>query len=256
MEKMLYCLLEIRGYPSCYLFACADDKEQYIHLLVRYKNRLPAELYAYLVLDNRALILIGAAEERTISEYMRRVSLSYSRYFRKRYAMSAKTLFKKRYQKTFFSEKDLPRTVKYLHDSPRRMRLVKPEQTYPYSSEGEYEKLQPLIDAMKIRRMMKYAQPRKMMHPKMPSRDLYRVSEEAPLLKAGDSGRNSNNKARDEAVKNQIRAVMNRCASKKDMAKDLYRIGVRYDLSLRELAKLSGVSRSTLSRWFRKLKEC
>lgn len=90
------------------------------------------EILAYCLMQNHFHLLIYQVEQGALSQFMKSLMSSYSRYFNLRYKRSG-SLFENRFKSALISNDTyLMHISRYIHLNPRRWRL------YPHSSIGVY----------------------------------------------------------------------------------------------------------------------
>ncbi|MBQ5960560.1 MAG: hypothetical protein IJL53_07885 [Firmicutes bacterium] len=144
-------LVLVQGPHKSEIFENGLKKLHYIGLLQKYYQEGKIRLYAYCFFDNEAYFMIGE-EEDTVSEFMRRIGISYVHWYNSTYQKEG-PLFRGRYV-SYPVEDDITciRLIRYIHQLPVKRDLAKYMDLYPYSSYAEYVRDKTaVIDTAKMR---------------------------------------------------------------------------------------------------------
>ncbi len=127
-----------RGINRQNIFEEENDYEQFIKILKDVKKEKAFEIYTYCLMSNHVHLLIHENEIGDISNIMQRLLTRYAGWYNKKYLRSG-TLFGDRY-KSEPVEKDsyLLSLVRYIHQNPKKARLVTKLEDYPWSSYCDY----------------------------------------------------------------------------------------------------------------------
>jgi len=137
VEEGLY-LVTTRGGQVDPLFRGDSDRDAYMDLLAKYKDRYGFKLFSYVLMPSFIHLLLELMAETTISEIMHAMNSTYTKYYNGRYKRNGH-LFKGRF-KAAVVEKDtyLSDLTRYIHLVPRAGNSdVKPED-YKWSSYSHY----------------------------------------------------------------------------------------------------------------------
>lgn len=134
-ENAIYHVIA-RGNNREEIFLDAEDKDKYLELLVKYKQKYGFELLAYVLMDNHVHLLICIAQI-SISKIMQGIQQTYTQYFNKKY-QHVGHVFQQRY-KAFLCNSDsyLLSLVCYIHQNPSRAKLSD-RLNYKWSSHRDY----------------------------------------------------------------------------------------------------------------------
>ncbi len=126
-----------RGNQRQKTFRSFTDYQKYLQFLEKYKDRYPFFLYAYVLMTNHVHLLIEMRDT-PLSKILQGINQSYTMYFNRKYR-TVGHLFQGRY-KAILCDRDayLLSLVKYIHHNPIRTKMVKPLETYPWSSHHAY----------------------------------------------------------------------------------------------------------------------
>ncbi len=137
----------LRGINRQDIFECPEDYLLFLrileHLVYRHDDRgavLPSlcTIYAYCLMNNHVHLLIREREE-NISEIMKRVGVSYVRYYNGKYERKG-PLFEDRFRSEAVNSIEYFMTLlRYIHQNPVKSGLVREVRDYQWSSWSEYE---------------------------------------------------------------------------------------------------------------------
>lgn len=132
-----------RGNEKKVVFKDGGDFEEYMKLVLRYKDRYSCRVYGWCLMDNHVHMVV---ESKSLSKFMHGLNLSYAKYFRYKYK-GAGHLWQDRY-KSFAIQKDeyLINCISYIEYNSVRANMVLRPEDYPWSSYksrilGEKDKL-------------------------------------------------------------------------------------------------------------------
>lgn len=127
----------VRGINKMPIFLDKYDYEKFIGTLVRMKAEGEYRLYAYCLMKNHVHLLIKEEGE-PLSRTMKRIGVSYSYYFNKRYDRVGH-LFQGRFRSENIETDDyLLSCIRYIHNNPVAAGLVPEPSQYPWSSYNIY----------------------------------------------------------------------------------------------------------------------
>lgn len=114
----------VRGVNRQLIFECDNDFRKFISELEDNVETAGATLYAYCLMENHVHILLKEGEE-TISEMMRRIEISYVKYFNKKYERVG-PLYQGRFcSRPVENDGDFERVLKYIELNPAKAGLAK-----------------------------------------------------------------------------------------------------------------------------------
>lgn len=127
----------LRGVNRMNIFLNHDDKAKFLEILGDMNSEGEYTLYGYCIMDNHVHLLIK--EERDpISRTMKRICISYSYYFNKKYERVGH-LFQDRFRSERIESEDyLLACIRYIHNNPVKAVLVKEPSDYEWSSYNVY----------------------------------------------------------------------------------------------------------------------
>ena len=142
--------VRVYGYRNCPVFLRERDKNIYISRICHYREQTGIRVYAYLIEDNTAHLVVETRAKGQLADFMKRLGISYSRYFRSHYAVDHVRIFRDRYTSEKITDRrKLIGLVRLLHrDKGKKIR--------PYSSYREYSRLYPGIDTKPILDELRY----------------------------------------------------------------------------------------------------
>ena len=120
------------------LFQCDEDKDYYLSLLKRYKEKYHCKIYAYCLMTNHVHIYINPCGY-DISSFMHSLNTAYVTYFNKKYKRHGH-LFQGRFASTIVDNITYSLTLTaYIHNNAKDIPAYSgKEETYPHSSYGIY----------------------------------------------------------------------------------------------------------------------
>ena len=120
------------------LFQCDDDKDYYLSLIKRYKEKHKCSIYAFCLMDNHTHLFINP-KGFDISTFMHCLNSAYVSYFNRKYNRHGH-LFQGRFASTIVdSEAYIFSLSAYIHNNPKDIEGYNGrEYLYPYSSYGIY----------------------------------------------------------------------------------------------------------------------
>jgi len=129
-----------RGNNRENIFRENGDKEKYLDLLKKYKDKYDFLIYAYVLMDNHLHLLIEVRDI-PLSGIMQGLQLSYTQYFNKIYGRVGH-VFQQRYKAVLCGKDDYLLTlIKYIHGNPVKAGLS-PSLDYKWSSHRDYLKVE------------------------------------------------------------------------------------------------------------------
>ncbi|MFQ5851068.1 MAG: transposase [Candidatus Binatia bacterium] len=128
--------ITVRGNNRRPLFRDVEDKNRYLQLLRRYRDRFGCRLYAYVLLSNHLHLLIQTPNA-NVSKFMQGLGTSYASYFNRKYKARG-TLFEGRYKSHLVAKNYLSEISSYIHCYCLQKGLKKGWRDYPWSSYRVY----------------------------------------------------------------------------------------------------------------------
>lgn len=130
----------VQGINKKYIFEKNIDKEEYLSLLLRYKDNFKIMLLAYCIMDNHVHILIYTDEVYEMSQYMRVVNSKFARDYN-RSIDRVGYVFRDRFNSQYIDTREyLLKCLNYIHMNPVKAKIVKTPQEYKYSSYNNFIK--------------------------------------------------------------------------------------------------------------------
>ncbi|EOD00300.1 transposase [Caldisalinibacter kiritimatiensis] len=106
-----------RGNNGDYILKEDKDKESYLQLIKKYKERYGFKLFAYCIMDNHVHMLIER-ENTSLSKIMQGIQQSYTQRYNKKYNRKGH-VFQQRYKAELCNKDDyLLQLIKYIHMNP------------------------------------------------------------------------------------------------------------------------------------------
>ena len=132
MKNSSFFHIMVQGINKEYIFNNAKDKEKYLKLI--YENNENIRIMAYCIMDNHAHILIFADDIAKMELWMKKVNISYARYYNKKNDRVG-YVFRNRYKSQIIkTKKHLYLAIKYIHINPVKALICKKEEDYEFSS--------------------------------------------------------------------------------------------------------------------------
>ena len=119
------------------IFIDGDDNSRFLDTLIKMKSQGEYTLYAYCLMKNHAHLLIKE-EGDSLSRTMKRIGVSYSYYFNKKYDRVGH-LFQDRFRSERIETDDyLLSCIRYIHNNPVKASIVNEPSNYKWSSYNIY----------------------------------------------------------------------------------------------------------------------
>lgn len=129
-----------QGINKEYIFNNNYQKQEYINLMKKYKEKQEIKIIAYCIMDNHAHILMHSHDINEISQYMKKLNGAYGLYYNKTNERVG-FVYRNRYQSQFITDIDyLKKCIKYIHMNPVKANIVNDASQYRYSSYHQYIK--------------------------------------------------------------------------------------------------------------------
>jgi REP element-mobilizing transposase RayT len=129
----------LRGNSGRDIFIDDEDRHRFLNILTDKKKDNEFVLYAYCLMDNHIHLLLKENKD-NISHIMKRIGTAYAVYFNKKYQQNGH-LFQDRFKSEVIeAEPYLLAVIRYIHNNPLKVRLVKLPEDYKWSSYSEYLK--------------------------------------------------------------------------------------------------------------------
>lgn len=128
----------VQGINKKFIFEKSIEKEEYLSLLLKYKENFKIILLAYCIMDNHVHLLIYTDEVYEMSEYMRIVNSKFARDYNKAFDRVG-YVFRDRFNSQYIDTKDyLQKCLNYIHMNPVKANIVKKPSEYKYSTYNDY----------------------------------------------------------------------------------------------------------------------
>ena len=127
----------LRGINRQNIFEDREDNQKFLDVLQRYKEISAYSLYAYCLMGNHVHLLLQVGVE-PMAHFMRRICGSYVYWYNKKYERIG-NLFQDRFKSEPVEDNEYFLTVlRYIHQNPCKVGLVKELGHYNWSSYGSY----------------------------------------------------------------------------------------------------------------------
>lgn len=222
----------LRGYHHFPLFQEAEDKEHYISLIYRFRKKTGARVCAFLIQDSAAHLLMEEDGKESISDFMRRIGISYSRWLRKQYIVEEGPAFRDRFSAARMTDPaGIVRLVSAFHYEDEAKTILR-----PFSSAGEYYSMEPRLDIEPVLEMMRLAGNRGKGSDTQglleESREMFAYSDEEVRMMLQELCEEADYSLSPEEAQQRALRIL-----KKD-----------FRISVRQLSRVSGVSKSSIDR--------
>lgn len=135
-ESSIYHIM-VRGNERKNIFHDSEDKVRFLSTLERMRGNREYDIYAYCLMSNHAHLLVKTVNE-TIERSMKRIGVSYTYYFNKKYNRVGH-LFQDRFKsEPIESDAYLLQCIKYIHNNPVKANMAKSAEEYKWSSYREF----------------------------------------------------------------------------------------------------------------------
>lgn len=228
------------------VFALAEDKELYLETLLRYKEKTGVQLYAYCILENHAHMVLQEAYGEDVSNFMRRIGVSYVYWYRKQHPEwpAGRELFRGRYMsEPIESQQQLLETVRYIHQEPVKLGVVKEAAEYPWSSDRLYRERGSYIDSRQLLDSLHFSGGYLAYMETEANQECF--LEEVPLK----YGRSDEEARRLVAMKLESMQISNLAELEEEELKNFLRqLRQEEDISIQQLARVTGIHRGKIQR--------
>lgn len=127
----------VRGIGKMDIFLSDSDKMKFLEILVRMKSQGEYTLYGYCLMDNHVHLLIKEGID-PLHRSMKRIGISYSYYFNKKYKRVGH-LFQDRFRsETIETEQSILACLRYIHNNPIKAYITDNISDYEWSSYNRY----------------------------------------------------------------------------------------------------------------------
>ena len=123
-----------RGHNRQYIFKGTSDFEMYLSKLKYWSELYEVRIHAWVLMSNHVHLLVTPHSDESISEMMKRVAGSYSRYFNKRYSLTG-SLWDGRYKNVpVLNQSHVEQIKTYIEQNPVRAGICVSPAKYRWSS--------------------------------------------------------------------------------------------------------------------------
>jgi len=128
----------VRGNNRQTIFLDAADYREYTLVLHQCRAQYPYRVLAFALMANHVHLLVEAVPESSLSDVMRWVGATYTRYFNERHQRLGHLYQGRFYSNAVDRDSYLLEVTRYIHLNPFRARLVQQPIEYPWSSYRSY----------------------------------------------------------------------------------------------------------------------
>ncbi|MCI2425351.1 transposase [Candidatus Acetothermia bacterium] len=123
-----------RGNNKEKVFFEKEDRQKYLELLKKYSDKWECPILAYCLMNNHVHLLARPNREESLYKMMQGITLCYTQYINRKYEKTGR-LWESRYHSCIVDrEYYLWAVARYIEQNPKRAKIVKKEEEYPYSS--------------------------------------------------------------------------------------------------------------------------
>lgn len=123
-----------RGNNRRKIFIDSLDYERYLFLLRKYSSKFKVLISTYCLMPNHVHLILKPLAEKALSKMMQGVALSYALYVNRKYRKTGRLWESRHHSSIIDTDEYFWTAARYVEQNPRRARLVKREEDYPYSS--------------------------------------------------------------------------------------------------------------------------
>lgn len=127
-----------RGNNKNQVFRSNEDYLKYLELIARYKEKHPFDLYHYCLMTNHLHFLAMIKNGKDFSNFMKKLSLSYFKYYQKNYGWVGHFWQDRFKSKLITQDSYLIQCGKYIELNPVRAGLTEKPENYLWSSYNYY----------------------------------------------------------------------------------------------------------------------
>jgi len=132
-DKAVYHITN-RGNNKTPIFRQDEDKEMFLRLINKYKERFLFKLFGFVVMDNHVHLVIQATELYDISKIMHCINLSFSKRYGFKYDWSGHVWQGRFKSELIETEEYILNCLEYIHNNPVRAGMVDSAADYFWSS--------------------------------------------------------------------------------------------------------------------------
>lgn len=238
----IICHHMVQGINKEEIFKNNKYKDKYLSLLQKYYKKYKVEIISYCIMDNHTHLILYSTEIQNISNFMRQINTEYAIYYNK-INNRIGYVFRDRFKSIpILSKEQLYVCIKYIHMNPVKAGIVQKEEDYKYSSYNDFLNKSGFLN-QNILNLLQYESNNYIDKFKsIPYKDIYNDKIKIEIILKGFLKKENINLE-------QIRM------DKKLISKFLYYlISKGYNYSKEELAKILYISKSTLYREIKKVK--
>jgi len=123
-----------RGNNKEKVFFEEEDRQKYLELLKKYSDKWECPILAYCLMNNHVHLLARPKREESLYKMMQGITLCYTQHINRKYEKTGR-LWESRYHSCIVDrEHYLWAVARYIEQNPKRAKIVKKEEEYPYSS--------------------------------------------------------------------------------------------------------------------------
>lgn len=123
-----------RGNNNEKVFFDKEDRGMYLSLLKKYSDKWGSPILAYCLMSNHVHLIIRPKKEEALYKMMQGVTLCYTQHINRKYKRTGR-LWESRYHSCVVNKENyLWAVARYIEQNPKRAKIAKREEDFPYSS--------------------------------------------------------------------------------------------------------------------------
>ena len=236
----------MRGIGRQDIFHDVEDREKFTETLIRFKRVSQYKLYGYCLMNNHIHLLIKEEKE-SLSQSIKRVSVSYVHWYNTKYERCG-PLFQGRFKsESVEDDRYLLVVLRYIHQNPLKAGIVSAPAEWRWSSYNEYLSRYPLLTDIDF--VLEMFHPRRKEALGVYSRFMGEANEDRCLDYEEQKAKRTDERVRLMALKllksDDIQAI-------KEMSKGernkVIRLLKDEDISIRQLSRVTGLGRRIIEK--------
>lgn len=124
----------VHGINQEYIFKNKIQKHKYYELIKEYSQKFNILIIAYCIMDNCAHLLTYSENTKDLSEFMKLVNMRYAIYYNKIKNRVGYVFRNRFYSKPILNQKQLYKSIKYIHMNPVKAKISRSKRDYEFSS--------------------------------------------------------------------------------------------------------------------------
>ena len=237
----------VRGINRQDIFFDDEDRQQYMKILHRVKEKSGCELYAYCLMDNHVHLLIKEKVE-DISQIMKRQGVSYAQAYNQKYERCGHVFQDRFKSEAVETDSYFLAVLRYIHQNPLKAGITQNINDYTWSSHRLYasRQYQVLVDiefALGLFAMQEDQQVARYLQFMMEINDIQYLDIDERLKRSDNEVRTAlKNLLADQSV--QVLITMKQC----ERDEILKRLKEMDGVSIRQIARVTGIGKNVVAK--------